>query len=139
MAGEYALHTGGTSLKWGESKGTYNNEIKVKSISDLGSEPAPVDVTELTETKRKQSIDGLQDFSTITCTGNYTKEKFKAAMDACDGTVKYFQISISGDKGGAFEFAAKAQCWLNAISVDAAQEFTISLTIQGDIDHKESA
>lgn len=131
MAAPIAIHTGGTKLVVGST------DIIIKSIGDLGSEPATIDVTDLSETVMKKYIKGLQDVSTIVCTANYTKEAYKKTQGVCDDQVKTVKI-VLGHDGGSFEFQATVSCWKTAIEVDAAQEYSIGLTPQSAIEFKEA-
>lgn len=140
MAGEIAIHTAKTLLKYGASAGTMNGQITVKDIPDLGGAPSTIEVTDLEAWPYKQYIDGLQDLEQLEFLCNYTKENYKKVLDLSKEGLKYFEIWI-GETGehGKFAFKGNIKPWKAAIPVDAAHEFKFTITPQDGIEFKEGA
>lgn len=132
-----AFSTYKTFLMVGSGTGTitYTKLVDIKSFGDLGGVPETIDVTTLSDKKRK-TVPGVEDLETITFTANYTA----ADYDACEtvaGTEKPFAVWFGGTESngvvtptgsdGKFEMTGVLSVYKNGGGVNEAQEMTISI------------
>jgi len=119
----------------GTSSVTYSKLVDIKSFGDLGGTPETIDVTTLSDKKRK-TIPGIEDLQEITFTSNYTAEDYATVLAAC-GTPKQFAVWFGGTESGdtvtptgsdgKFEMTGIASVYKNGGGVNEAQEMTITI------------
>ena len=125
-----AISTYKSYLMVGSGTGTitYSKLVDIKSFGDLGGVPETIDVTTLSDSKRK-TIPGIEDKDNIEFLCNYTSADFATVKASC-GTSKPFAVWF-GDDGadGKFEFTGIASVFKNGGGVNEAQEMTISIAV----------
>lgn len=119
----------------GTSSVTYSKLVDIKSFGDLGGTPETIDVTTLSDKKRK-TIPGIEDLQEITFTANYTAEDYATVLAAC-GTPEQFAVWFGGTESGdtvtptgsdgKFEMTGIASVYKNGGGVNEAQEMTITI------------
>lgn len=123
-----------TYLMLGSGTGTvtYSKLIDIKSFGDLGGTPETIDVTTLSDSKRK-TIPGVEDLQEITFTANYTSGDYATVLAAC-GTSKQFAVWFGADSSGnpdgsdgKFEMTGIASVYKNGGGVNEAQDMTITI------------
>lgn len=120
-----ALHSSGTYLYHSTDGGTnYTKLIPIKTVPQLGSEPALLETTTLDEKEFKTYIKGLQDMSSLSFTANYNLTDWKKII-ALTGIQK-FEVR-HGDDGanGKWQIEGEITAYKNELSVDAVQEMTV--------------
>ena len=132
-----AFSTYKTFLMLGSGTGTttYSKLVDIKSFGDLGGVPETIDVTTLSDKKRK-TVPGVEDLETITFTANYTAADYDAC-EAVAGTEKSFAVWFGGTESngvvtptgsdGKFEMTGVLSVYKNGGGVNEAQEMTISI------------
>ncbi|MBO7376148.1 MAG: phage tail protein [Clostridia bacterium] len=114
---------------------TYSKLVDIKSFGDLGGVPETIDVTTLSDKKRK-TVPGVEDLETITFTANYTAADYDTVA-AVAGTEKSFAVWFGGTESsgvvtptgsdGKFEMTGVLSVYKNGGGVNEAQEMTISI------------
>lgn len=114
---------------------TYSKLVDIKSFGDLGGTPETIDVTTLSDKKRK-TIPGIEDLQEITFVANYTATDYATVLAAC-GTSKQFAVWFGGTESGdtvtptgsdgKFEMTGIASVYKNGGGVNEAQEMTITI------------
>lgn len=114
---------------------TYSKLVDIKSFGDLGGVPETIDVTTLSDNKRK-TVPGVEDLETITFTANYTAADYDTVA-AVAGTEKSFAVWFGGTESGdvvtptgsdgKFEMTGVLSVYKNGGGVNEAQEMTISI------------
>lgn len=132
-----AFSTYKTFLMLGSGTGTptYSKLVDIKSFGDLGGVPETIDVTTLSDKKRK-TVPGVEDLETITFTANYTAADYDTVA-AVAGTEKSFAVWFGGTESngvvtptgsdGKFEMTGVLSVYKNGGGVNEAQEMTISI------------
>lgn len=132
-----AFSTYKTFLMLGSGTGTitYSKLVDIKSFGDLGGVPETIDVTTLSDKKRK-TVPGVEDLETITFTANYTAADYDTVA-AVAGTEKPFAVWFGGTESngvvtptgsdGKFEMTGVLSVYKNGGGVNEAQEMTISI------------
>lgn len=128
-----AVSTANTILKYknGDSL-DFEKLVDIKEYPDMGSEPEKIDTTDLSATRFKTSILGLQDAPDLTFTANYTKEgyeKITAIKGECE-----FRLELGEDGvDGIFEWTGEIDVYLTGGSVDEVREMTIITNASDEI------
>ena len=132
-----AFSTYKTFLMLGSGTGTitYSKLVDIKSFGDLGGVPETIDVTTLSDKKRK-TVPGVEDLETITFTANYTAADYDTVA-AVAGTEQPFAVWFGGTESGGvvtptgsdgkFEMTGVLSVYKNGGGVNEAQEMTISI------------
>ncbi len=120
-----AIHSSKTFLYYkNTTNSTFEVLVPIKTVPQLGGEPAMIETTDLSATKYKTYIAGLQDMSSLSFTANYTKESWNKII-ALTGAVE-FEIR-HGDNGenGVWKVTGEVTVYKNELAVDSVQEMTI--------------
>lgn len=114
---------------------TYSKLVDIKSFGDLGGTPETIDVTTLSDKKRK-TIPGIEDLQEITFVANYTAADYATVLAAC-GAPKQFSVWFGGTESGdtvtptgsdgKFDMTGIASVYKNGGGVNEAQEMTITI------------
>ncbi len=120
-----AVSTAGTVLKSSETQnGTYTKVVDIISYPDLGSTPSKLDTTDLSATKYKTSILGLQEAPDLIFECNYDKEAYLniSAMT----TPRYFRLEF-GENGedGIISWHGQISVYINGGGVDEVRRMTV--------------
>ena len=87
--------TMGVKLHWGATP-ALNKSIEIVDFPDLGGSPEMVDVTTLSDTKRK-GIKGIDTIGALTFTSNYTKADYaRLVIDA--GVPLYYSLKLNDEE-----------------------------------------
>lgn len=129
-----ATSTANTILKYGTTKGgTFEKLVDITGYPDLGSTPNKLDTTDLTATKFKTSILGLQEVPDLEFEANYTLADY-TLIDGLEGT-HWFNLEL-GDAGedGVFEWSGEVSVYKNGGGVDEVRKMTIVLSAETEIE-----
>ena len=129
-----ATSTANTILKYGTTKGgTFEKLVDITGYPDLGSTPNKLDTTDLTATKFKTSILGLQEVPDLEFEANYTLADY-TLIDGLEGT-HWFNLEM-GDAGedGVFEWSGEVSVYKNGGGVDEVRKMTIVLSAETEIE-----
>ena len=121
-----AISTATTTLKYASAKaGTYNKLVDITSYPDLGSTPTKLDTTDLTASKYKTYILGLQEIPDLTFEANYDETALSTIHGLAD-TVYWFHLEL-GNAGayGIFEWSGTVEAYVNGGGVDEVRKMTI--------------
>jgi hypothetical protein len=129
-----ATSTANTILKYGTTKGgTFEKLVDITGYPDLGATPNKLDTTDLTATKFKTSILGLQEVPDLEFEANYTLADY-TLIDGLEGT-HWFNLEM-GDAGedGVFEWSGEVSVYKNGGGVDEVRKMTIVLSAETEIE-----
>lgn len=120
-----ALHSSGTYLYHSADGGSsYTKLIPIKSVPQLGSEPALLETTTLDEKEFKTYIKGLQDMSSLSFTANYNVEDWKKIIKLT-GSQKFEVRHGEDGSNGKWQIEGEITVYKNELSVDSVQEMTV--------------
>lgn len=122
-----AVSTQVTTLNYKSSQaGTYAKMVDITSYPDLGSAPSKLDTTDLSATKFKTSILGLQEVPDLTFESNYDADDY-ATISALEGDELFFQL-VFGDTDGSFTWKGQVAVYANGAGVDEVRKMTLVLS-----------
>lgn len=129
-----AVNTANTILKSSSTKdGTFTKLLDITSYPDMGSTPSKLDTTDLSATKLKTSILGLQETPDLTFEANYDLEKY-AEISAMTGT-HFFRLEFGEDgKDGIFGWSGDIQIFITGGGVDEVRKMTVVLSAETPIE-----
>ena len=113
--------------------------IDVTSIPDIGGEPETIDITTLSDMKRR-NMNGIQAGDSHTFNGWYTKEEYMALQtimeadyEKADTELDTYQIWI-GTNGakGKFEWQGRLSVYITGYGVNEAVALTITISDEGE-------
>jgi hypothetical protein len=120
-----AVSTQVTTLSSGTDGSSYTKLVDITSYPDLGSAPSKLDTTDLSATKFKTSILGLQEVPDLTFEANYDKASYQA-ISAMTGN-RYFKLTF-GSGEGSFTWQGQVQVYANGAGVDEVRKMTLVLS-----------
>lgn len=121
-----ALSTQVTTLNYKSSSGgAYAKLVDITSYPDLGSAPSKLDTTDLSATKFKTSILGLQEVPDLTFEANYDKTAYNT-INGLSGE-QFFQL-VFGTTDGTFTWKGQVAVYANGGGVDEVRKMTIVLS-----------
>lgn len=120
-----AVSTQVTTLYSGTDGVAYTKLVDITSYPDLGSAPSKLDTTDLSATKFKTSILGLQEVPDLTFEANYDKTAYNAISAMT--TTRYFRLTF-GAADGKFEWQGQVQVYANGGGVDEVRKMTLVLS-----------
>lgn len=131
----YATTTANTTLKSATtSGGPYTKLLDIKSYPDMGSEPDKIDTTDLSDTRYKTEILGLQDTPDLTFEANYNKETYEKIVGLRD-TQQHFRLEFGeGGEYGAFEWSGEVDIYATGGGVDEVREMTVVVSAETEIE-----
>lgn len=122
-----AVSTQVTTLNYKSTEvGSYAKLVDITSYPDLGSAPSKLDTTDLSATKFKTSILGLQEVPDLTFEANYDADDY-ATISALEGDELFFQL-VFGDTDGSFTWKGQVAVYANGGGVDEVRKMTIVLS-----------
>lgn len=130
-----AINTSNTILKYSETKeGTFEKLIDITNYPDLGGVPNKLDTTDLTQTKFKTSILGLQEIPDLSFESNYTLENYKK-VQALEGKTLWYQLEF-GENGkyGKFQWSGDISVYVSGAGVDEVRKMMITLSAETPIE-----
>lgn len=122
---------------------SYSVLVPIKDYPDLGSEPEGIDVTTLSDRKRKQ-IKGLQDVDVLSFTCNYDKDDYatiKALGDDEQDLAVVFGASAEGvpdGHDGIFTLKGMVDVYVTGSGVNDPREMSVSITVTDGPDAAQS-
>lgn len=133
-----AMSTANTILKYASSKtGPFTKLVDITNYPDFGSTPNKLDTTDLSQTKYRTSILGLQDIPDLTFEANYDLEAYKT-ISAMSGTY-WFNVEFGTDgEDGIFEWSGNIAIYLTGGGVDEVRKMTIVLSAETPIEVKST-
>lgn len=121
-----ALSTQVTTLNYKSIEGgVYAKLVDITSYPDLGSAPSKLDTTDLSATKFKTSILGLQEVPDLTFEANYDKTAYNT-INGLSGE-QFFQL-VFGTTDGTFTWKGQVAVYANGGGVDEVRKMTIVLS-----------
>lgn len=126
-----AINTAGTYLYSSTTDaGTYTKLIDIVSYPDMGATPSKLDTTDLSATKFKTSILGLQETPDLTFECNYDETAY-GTISAMTGTY-WFQLKFGDVTGtdGVFKWSGQIAIYVTGSGVDEVRKMTIVLSAQ---------
>ena len=120
-----AINTTNTILEYSTDGGTvYNKLVDIVGYPDLGASPTKLDTTNLTATKFKTSILGLQEIPDLTFECNYDETAFNTINGLDDSY--YFKLKF--DTNGEFTWQGQISIFANGGGVDEVRKMTVTLS-----------
>ena len=127
------ISTAKTYLFYNTTGATFVKLTDIIDYPDLGSAPAKIDTTDLSATKMKTFINGLQEAPDMTFTANYDKTVY-ATIKGLEGTSKKYQVHFGTDGvDGKFEWTGQVTVWATGAGVDEARRMTIQISVETQI------
>lgn len=130
-----AINTSNTILKYSETKeGTFEKLIDITNYPDLGGVPNKLDTTDLTQTKFKTSILGLQEIPDLSFESNYTLENYKK-VQGLEGKTLWYQLEF-GENGkyGKFQWSGDISVYVSGAGVDEVRKMMTTLSAETPIE-----
>jgi hypothetical protein len=122
-----AVSTQVTTLNYKSTEvGSFAKLVDITSYPDLGSAPSKLDTTDLSATKFKTSILGLQEVPDLTFEANYDADDY-ATISALEGDELFFQL-VFGSADGSFTWKGQVAVYANGGGVDEVRKMTIVLS-----------
>ncbi|WP_436654182.1 phage tail tube protein [Lactiplantibacillus plantarum] len=108
--------------------GTKFDEIGgIKTVPDMGSDPENIDVTDLSDTKKK-SVPGIENTSTLAFTFVYKGSNFATALTH-NGDNKQYKWKVTYPDGMTASFTGSYTVKMGNVAVNRALEYTISIIV----------
>lgn len=128
-----ATSTANTILKSANtSEGPFVKLLDITDYPDLGGTPNMLDTTDLTATKIKTSILGLQEVPDLTFEANYDLATYTTISAMTD--TQFFNLEL-GDEGadGIFEWSGGITVYKNGGGVDEVRKMTVVVSAETEI------
>lgn len=121
-----ATATAGTYLFYKtEVGGTYTKLVDITSYPDMGATPNKLDTTDLSATKFKTSIMGLQDIPDLTFECNYDKTAM-ATINSLEGDKLYLQLQFgTAGVNGTFSWEGEVTVYAVGGGVDEVRKMMV--------------
>lgn len=109
--------------------GTYTKLVDIVNYPDLGSTPSKLDTTDLSATKYKTSILGLQEIPDLTFECNYDETAYTTISAIT--TPQFFKLYF-GTNGadGIFAWKGQISVYANGAGVDEVRKMTVTLSAE---------
>lgn len=128
-----AISTAKTYLFYNTTGSTFVKLTDIMDYPDLGGAPNKIDTTDLSATKMKTFINGLQEAPELTFTANYDKTVY-ATLQTLAGVSKKYQVHFGTDGvDGKFEWTGQLVAYVTGGAVDEARKMTISISAETEI------
>lgn len=122
-----AVSTQVTTLNYKSTEvGSFAKLVDITSYPDLGSAPSKLDTTDLSATKFKTSILGLQEVPDLTFEANYDADDYDTISDL-EGDELFFQL-VFGSADGSFTWKGQVAVYTNGGGVDEVRKMTVVLS-----------
>jgi len=130
-----AVSTANTILKnCATETGTYTKLVDIVSYPDMGGEPSTIDTTDLTATKTKTNVIGLQELDKFTFECNYDKTAY-TTIAAMASTKSWFQLEFGEDGvDGIFRWQGTPSIFITGGGVDEARKMTLSISGETEVE-----
>ena len=104
---------------------SYVKLVDITSYPDLGSAPSKLDTTDLSATKFKTSILGLQEVPDLTFEANYDETIYNTISGY--NTERFFELKF-GSADGTFTWKGQIAVYANGGGVDEVRKMTLVLS-----------
>lgn len=104
---------------------SYVKLVDITSYPDLGSAPSKLDTTDLSATKFKTSILGLQEVPDLTFEANYDEAIYNTISGY--NTERFFELKF-GTADGTFTWKGQIAVYANGGGVDEVRKMTLVLS-----------
>lgn len=127
----------GTTLAYREhgTTGDYTTLTGIKTVPEIGQSPEKVDVTVLTD-KKKKAVNGLEDASSLAFACVYKGANFKAA-NALTGSKKIYDWIVTYPDGMNATFSGQASTKLGQAGINEPITFTVTVVCSDGPDFHE--
>lgn len=126
------ISTAGTTLMY-KVASEYVKLCDITSYPDLGSAPSKLDTTDLSATKMKTNIFGLQEAPDLAFESNYDKTAY-TLLKGVEGATHDFQLQFGEDgNDGKFSWSGSAVTYLVGGGVDEVRKMTINISAETEI------
>ena len=115
----------GTKLEMSTDGTAFVEIAGIKTIPDMGADPENIDVTDLSDTKKK-SVPGIQNTSTLAFGVVYKGANFATALQH-DGDNKQYKFKVTYPDGMVATFTGSYTVKVGNLAVNGALDFTISV------------
>ena len=128
-----ATSTANTILKSASSSaGPFTKLLDITDYPDLGGSPSTLDTTDLTATRIKTSILGLQDVPDLTFEANYDLATY-TTISAMTG-VQFFNLELGAEGvDGIFAWSGNITVFKNGGGVDEVRKMTVVVSAETEI------
>ena len=125
--------TAKTYLMYESAPSTFTKLMDITSYPDMGSAPTKIDTTDLSATKMKTFINGLQEAPDLTFEANYDEAVY-TTIAAIAGLKDTFQLHF-GTAGvdGKFQWQGTPSIWVNGGGVDEVRKMTVQISVESEI------
>ena len=126
-----ATTTANTILNYSVDGTLFNKLVDIVSYPDMGSAPSKLDSTDLSATKFKTSILGLQEVPDLTFEANYDK----TAYDLISGLTDVYELQLIFNDGadGGLEWSGQVSVFINGGGVDEIRKMTVTCSAETEI------
>lgn len=115
------------------STGTFTKLVDIVSYPDLGGTPSKLDTTDLSATKYKTSILGLQEIPDMTFECNYDSAAYET-IDALGNTTHFFKLEFgTAGANGIFTWSGQASVFVSGSGVDEVRKMSVTLSAETPI------
>lgn len=120
------VSTASTILSYSTDGAAWQKLVDIVNYPDLGSTPSKLDTTDLTQTKFKTSILGLQETPDLTFECNYDKTAYDTIAKL---TAKNYHFKLAfGTDQGEFKWTGEISIYANGGGVDEVRKMTVILS-----------
>lgn len=128
-----AISSANTKLYYSTDNGaTYIALVDIVNYPDMGSTPSKLDTTDLSATKYKTSILGLQEIPDLTFECNYDKSKY-STISALTGSYKFKLEFGTAGADGVFTWNGQISIYTSGSGVDEVRKMTVTLSASSPI------
>ncbi|MHA5205048.1 phage tail tube protein [Oenococcus oeni] len=117
----------GTKLEYSSNGTAFSEVADVQTVPDIGQAPETVDVTSLTDTKRK-SVSGLANAANLAFQVVYKGDNFKDLI-AKDGDGVQYHWRVTYPDGMTATFTGSFSLQMGNVAVNGALNFTITVVV----------
>lgn len=123
-----AISTATTTLNYKVlTADTYAKLCDIINYPDLGSAPAKLDTTDLSQASYKTNIFGLQEAPELTFEANYSETTFNT-INTLSATTEYFFQLMFGSSDGVFTWKGQIRVFAKGAGVDEVRKMTIVIS-----------
>jgi len=120
-----AISTANTKLYYDTGGSTWEELVPIKNYPDLGSTPAKIDTTDLSQTVYKTSILGLQEIPDLVFECNYDKTIFDTIVGLTGDQNFKLEFGNAG-ADGIFTWTGQIKVFVTGGGVDEARKMQIT-------------
>lgn len=110
----------------------FSKLVDIVNYPDMGATPSKLDTTDLSASKYKTSILGLQDIPDLTFECNYDKTAYNLIQAMLGGYTFKLELGASG-VDGIFIWDGQISIFASGAGVDEVRKMTITLSAKGEL------